>query len=80
MHIRRTLAGASETTHPERAIGVYAEYVEQLVNTGGNYSYEEAARLIARIGGLRDAAGHAAYVAELKLRHKRKRNFMKLLG
>lgn len=80
MHIRRTLARASETTHPERAIGVYAEYVEQLVNTGGNYSYEEAARLIARIGGLRDAAGHAAYVAELKLRHKRKRNFMKLLG
>lgn len=41
--------------------------------------YEEAAKLIARMGKLRDAAEQAAYLAEIKDRHRRKRNFMKLL-
>lgn len=43
-------------------------------------SHQEAARLLARIGGLRGAAEQAIYVESLKTRCGRKRNFMKLLG
>jgi hypothetical protein len=53
--------------------------VEELVKLGGNHNYEEAAALIARIGGLRNATEHSAYLAQLKVQHNRKRNFMKLL-
>lgn len=79
MHIRRQLAGASETTHREHAIGVYAEHIEQIVKLGGNHNYAEAAALIGRMAGLRDTREQAAYVASLKAQHNRKRNFMKLL-
>jgi len=51
-----------------------------LVTAGGNPSYEEACRLVARMAGLREASVQAAYVAQLKVRFKPKRNFMKLLG
>lgn len=78
--MKETLARASEETHREQAIRIYAERVEQLVNLGGNGNYEAAAQLIARIGGLRSAAEQAPYVESLKERHGRRRNFMKLLG
>ncbi|WP_202800176.1 SWIM zinc finger family protein [Sinorhizobium fredii] len=78
--MRQTLADASAATHPEQAVRVYAEKIEQLVNLSGNHNYEEAARLIDRIGGLRSAGEHADYVESLKTRHGRRRNFMKLLG
>lgn len=74
------LAKASEATHAREAIAVYVEQVEELANTGGNLSYEQAAALIARMADLRDRAAQATYVADIKKRHGRKRNFMKLLG
>jgi len=74
------LAKASEATHPGDALKVYAGRVEELVGQGGNPNYEEARRLITRMAGLRDEAEQAAYVVDLKERHRRKRNFMKLLG
>jgi hypothetical protein len=78
--LKESLARACEATHPAEALEVYAERVEQLVKTGGNSCYEEAASLIGRMTPLRSAADQAAYVADLKLRFQRKRNFMKLLG
>ncbi len=78
--LRKTLAGASETSHPHEALAVYAACVEQLVGTGGNRNYEEACRLIVRMDSLRETSEQAAYVAGLKLRFKAKRNFMKMLG
>jgi hypothetical protein len=39
----------------------------------------EAVKLITRMGKLRDGATQAAYVTDLKERHRRKRNFIKLL-
>lgn len=78
--VKEALAKASEATHAKEAFAVYAERVEELVRAGGNPAYEEAAALIARMGFLRDASEQAAYVADLKERHGRKRNFMKLLG
>lgn len=79
-HFEGRLAEASEKTHPNEALAVYARQVEFHVGVGGKPSYETARRLIARMAGLRDAAGQAAYIAALKERHRLKRNFMKLLG
>lgn len=75
--IREELARASEASHPREALQVYAEHVEQLAGISG---YAEAAKLIARMAKLRSAAEQSAYVAALRERHGRKRNFMKLLG
>ena len=78
--VKETLAMASEPAHPGEAIEVYAERVSQLAKAGGNPAYEEAAQLVGRMATLRSKAGQAAYVADLKARFGRKRNFMKLLG
>lgn len=74
------LAEASEKTHPQEALLVYARQVEFHVRVGGNAGYETARRLIARMAGLRDADSQAAYVRTLRERHRLKRNFVKLLG
>jgi tetratricopeptide (TPR) repeat protein len=77
---KEALATASETTHASQAFAVYAERVEELARTGGNPAYQEAAALISRMRSQRGAAEQAAYLAGLRERHGRKRNFMKLLG
>jgi uncharacterized Zn finger protein len=71
------LARATETTHPAEVIEVYQASVERLADHG---QYDEAARLIRRMRKMRTAGEHAAYLAAVKERHGRKRNFMKLLG
>jgi len=78
--LKESLAMASEASHPGEALQVYADRVEELASAGGNANYGEARNLVLRMAGLRGAAEQAAYVAELKERHRRKRNFMKLLG
>lgn len=78
--VQEALARASETTHAREARAVYAQRVEDLARGGGNPAYTEAAAFIARIARLQSAAEQAAYVAGVKERHGRKRNFMKLLG
>ena len=78
--VKLDLATASEATHPREAIAVYAARVDELAEGGNNTAYAEAARFIARMAALRTAAEQAAYVAALKARLGRKRNFMKLLG
>jgi len=80
MELRLALARASEAGHPREALAVYVERVDQLANGGGNIAYEEAAKLVRHMGGLRSATEQASYVAALKTRFKLKRNFMKLLG
>ncbi|HEY3792711.1 MAG TPA: SWIM zinc finger family protein [Bradyrhizobium sp.] len=80
LETREDLAEASEATHLHEALQVYAERVEQLAIPGSNQGYAVAARLIARMAGLRSDAEQSAYMTALKARHGRKRNFMKLLG
>jgi uncharacterized Zn finger protein len=77
--VKGHLARESEADHPREALEVYARRVDELANGGGNRAYEEAADLITRMGRLRDAAEQAAYVATLRERFGRRRNFMKLL-
>jgi hypothetical protein len=74
--LQQALADASKASHPGKALAVYAKLVEEHVQFG---RYEEAVRLVKRMAGLRDAAEQATYVVDLKERHRRKRNFMKLL-
>ena len=80
MGLTEALARASEATHPREALETYAKRVDQLANSGGNPAYAEAVELIARMAALQSAAEQAAFVAALKARHGRKRNFMNLLG
>jgi uncharacterized Zn finger protein len=75
--VKQELARASDRKHPGEALEVYAVEVEHLA---GHSNYDEAAKVIARMEKIRSAAEQAAYVADLKVRHKRKRNFMRLLG
>lgn len=77
--LKESLARKSETTHTAEALATYAERVEQHAAVGGNTGYAEAAKLITRMATLRDAVAQAAYVATVRERHGRKRNFMKLL-
>jgi len=76
---KERLARVSETTHPREALETYAERVDQLATVGGNPAYAEAMALVARMAALRNGAEQAAYVAALKARFGRKRNFMMLL-
>lgn len=77
------LANASERSHPAEALKVYAGCVDRRVRLGGQTNYEYASRLIGRMRLVRhdigETAQHAAYLDDLKIRHKAKRNFMKLL-
>ncbi|TPL91891.1 acyltransferase [Mesorhizobium sp. B2-3-12] len=78
--LKQKLARASEATHPREALMVYAASVDQMAQLGGDGAYAEAAALIGRMAGLHGASAHAAYLADVKVRFGRKRNFMKLLA
>jgi len=75
--IHEQLVRATEKTHSGEAIAFYTASIEHLVKFG---HYEQAAELIARLAELRPAGEQNAHVLSLKVRHGRKRNFMKLLG
>jgi uncharacterized Zn finger protein len=78
--LKVSLAQASETDHPREALEIYRDRVEQLVNLGSNDTYRDAANLIVRMAALQSAVEQASYVAGLKERFGRRRNFMKLVG
>ena len=78
--VKHDLARASEAAFPRDALAAYAERVDQLANGGSNPTYADAVKLIRHMATLRDAAEQADYVASIKARFGRKRNFMKLLG
>ena len=78
--IKESLARESEADHPRQALEVYAERVDELANEGGSRAYEEAAGFITRMGRLRPPAEQTIYVASLRERFGRRRNFVKLLA
>jgi uncharacterized Zn finger protein len=77
------LAQLRENEHPADAVGVYQRLVEPVIDRKKNDAYEEAVRMIAKIQELMEKQGEAkefaAYLANVRLRHKPKRNLMKLL-
>jgi len=83
-HFWLKLAVAREKEHPSDAVPVYQRMVEPIIARMKNDAYEEATRMVKHIGelmrGLGKQAEFTSYLADLKLRHKPKRNLMKLLA
>ncbi len=75
-HVKQRLVAATDVEFPREALEFYRAQVERFANAS---AYSEAVKVIARMAKLRSAGEQAAFVANLKLRHGRKRNFMKLL-
>ncbi len=77
------LAKQREKEHPDDAVPVYQRLVEPIIAQMKNPAYEEATRMICHIRelmhGMGQKAEFAAYLAQVRLRHKPKRNLMKLL-
>jgi uncharacterized Zn finger protein len=82
-HLER-LARTTQESHPTEALGAYAELVERLIRNTTNDSYAEACRHLVQMERLRARLGRdeeqAAHLADLALRHKAKRNFIRLLA
>ena len=83
-HYWLKLAAAREKDHPADAVPVYQRMVEPIISRMNNDAYDEATRMVEHIGelmrGLGKQAEFSAYLADVKLRHKPKRNLMKLLA
>ena len=85
-HFWLKLAATREKEHPADAVPVYQRLVEPIISRMKNDAYEEeeATRMVKHIGdlmlGLGKQTEFAAYLADVKLRHKPKRNLMKLLA
>lgn len=75
----RSLARASEATHPRQALEVYTAEIRELVELGSNGNYSAAVALLTRMAALRPAAEQAAHVAALREEYRRRRNFITLL-
>lgn len=78
------LAQACEKTRAQDAIAIYQARIDPIVDRKSNHAYEEAAQLIARIKRLMEKSGRRRefvdWLLKVKVRHKAKRNFMRLLG
>ena len=77
LNLKERLIKVTETEYRADALAFYAVRIEQLASAS---AYEDAMKLIRRMAKLQGSSEHAAFVSELKERHRRKRNFMKLLG
>lgn len=78
-----TLAGKLESSRPGDAISLYRRVVPLIVEQTNNAAYDEAIKLIRKMGGLmktqKQIAQFGDYLAELRMQFKPKRNFIKLL-
>ncbi len=77
------LAGKLESSRPDDAVSLYRRVVPPIVEQTSNTAYDEAIRLIRKVGGLMKAQSQSRqfgdYLAELRVQFKPKRNFIKLL-
>ena len=77
------LAGKLESSRPADAVSLYRRVVPPIVEQTNNAAYDEAIKLVRRIGGLMKALSQSRqfgdYLSELRVLFKPKRNFIKLL-
>lgn len=77
------LAKKREKEYPVDVVPVYQRLVEPIIARMKNDAYEEATRMILHIRelmhGMGQKAEFAVFLAQVRLRHKPKRNLMKLL-
>lgn len=78
-----TLAGKLESARPGDAVSLYRRVVPLIVEQTNNTAYDEAIKLIRKVGGLmktqKQLSQFGDYLAELRVQFKPKRNFIKLL-
>ncbi|MDD5410677.1 MAG: hypothetical protein PHF31_04570 [Methylobacter sp.] len=78
-----TLAGRLESVRADDALVIYKQVIPPIVEQTNNTAYADAAKLICKIGGIMIAQKRnrefGDYLAELRVRFKPKRNFIKLL-
>jgi uncharacterized Zn finger protein len=77
------LAAKREKEHPEDALPIYQGQIEPTVNGKNNEAYREAVGLLRKVRELMVRLGRkddfTSYLNEVRVAHKPKRNFMKLL-
>jgi len=77
------LAADRGKEHPEDAIMVYKKWVDPIADRKDNWAYEEAAALIRKIQllhhRLKQDGVFPDFLLAVRIMHKQKRNFMKLL-
>ena len=75
-------ASLRERDHPEDAIPIYQREAERSIETKNNRGYQDGVAFMAKVRDLMDRAGNsqefASFAAEVRGRHKPKRNLMKL--
>ncbi len=78
-----TLAGKLESPRPDDAVSLYRRVVPLIVEQTNNAAYDEAIKLIRKVGGLmktqKQLLQFGDYLAELRVQFKPKRNFIRLL-
>lgn len=79
-----TLAGKLESTRPSDAIILYKRLIPSIVDQTNNTAYADAVKLIRKVGAIMNVQKRdrefGDYLAELRVRFKPKRNFIKLLN
>ena len=79
-----TLAERRETTHTLDALTVYRRHIAHVLTQADGRAYAEAIQFLRKCSklyaGLGRAQEFARYLAELRVAHQRKRNFIKSLS
>lgn len=65
--------------YPQESVAVLQNIVAKQVNLADNQAYARAVSLVREIKPLLDNANFVAYVAQLRITHKAKRNFISML-
>ena len=77
------LAAEREEEHPEDAVPIYQHRAERLIEQTNKGAYVEACEYLVKVHELMGRLGRepefAAYLEEIRKKHRRKRNLMKLL-
>ncbi|MBI4431533.1 MAG: hypothetical protein HY587_07475 [Candidatus Omnitrophica bacterium] len=77
------LAAKREKEHPEDALEVYKQQVEPTVDRKNNDAYKDAVKFLLKVRHLMERLDHKtdfmSYLESIRVRHKIKRNFMKLI-
>lgn len=77
------LAAAGERDHPADAAAIYRQHLDGIVERKNNDAYDDGAELVGKIRTLmrrmKQEKEFAAWLADVRARHKAKRNFMQRL-
>jgi hypothetical protein len=73
------LADQASKAYPEISTPIYRRQIDHFAGIGGNRNYDQAFDFLKKLLPLLSVGDRRSYLAELRLRFKAKRNFIKLL-